>query len=160
MPWNTATSNRPRRIAGPFFGIVAYCACSLALVGCRQAANPWMDEWANLPPVSTPSAEVARSEAKEPILARRSHAAASVSAKDGSVSHTPLYYEDPTLQTASDDRRFAWTTDDYWQYLLGPSRFLANTVMCPYHAVLTPPWMLVTSHGMDHGQADRATVTP
>ena len=70
-----------------------------------------------------------------------------VSAGNGAVKHGPVYFEDPFEETGGDDRSFAWTGEDYWHSLYGPSRFLVSAVLFPVSAALTPPWQVMESDG-------------
>ena len=64
------------------------------------------------------------------------------------------YFDDPAIRFASDDGRFAWTNEDYAQFVVGSARFLWRIAMYPFNATETPPWALVRSDG------DPASATP
>lgn len=128
-----------------YFALIA--TSLIATAGCSQFADPWVDELSGLPPVTTPSVEGVRSPAREPVFRRRSHAAVELLPKQGSVTHGPLYFADPAIRFASDDGRFAWTNEDYAQFVVGSARFLWRIAMYPFNATETPPWALVRSDG-------------
>ncbi|MFQ5495986.1 MAG: hypothetical protein ACE5EX_11460 [Phycisphaerae bacterium] len=123
------------------------------LAGCRTMAIPCRDELAGLPAVTTPSAVATRAAARgdgddrgrSPTV--RAFQPMQISAKSGTVLHGVLYYEDPFEDSGSDDGRFAWTNEDFLYWLVGPFRFLANTVLVPISATLTRPWQVMASDG-------------
>lgn len=130
--------------------------CLLAiwwLPGCQLMVDPWHDETMLQPPVTTASADLARAaeikETKETeeTVRPRDFPAATVCAADGAVTHGPLYFEDPTEDSGSEDGAFAWTGEDYWQWLIGPGRFLVNTFAVPVSMVVAPPWTVMSSDG-------------
>ena len=70
-----------------------------------------------------------------------------VPVQDGTVLHLPLYFEDPFEDKGSEDGRFAWTGEDYFQILYWRGRFLLNAVAFPISATVTPPWVVMESDG-------------
>lgn len=120
---------------------------TLGAFGCHQSANPWQDSLAHQQPVTTPSADVVRTATEEPSTQTRSHAPINLVSVSGRVSHGPLYFVDPLERNVDDDGFFAWTGEDYGEFLLGPSRFLINIVLFPIHAVATSPWVFLHSDG-------------
>ncbi len=117
------------------------------LPGCQLFVDPWRDETTLEPPVTTASAELARAAETKESKCPREFAAATIGAADGAVSHGPLYFEDPAEDFGSEDGAFAWTGEDYWQWVIGPSRYLLNTALIPASMVDTPPGMIMSSDG-------------
>ncbi len=117
------------------------------LPGCQLLVDPWRDETTLEPPVTTASAELARAAETRKSERPRDFAAATIGAADGAVTHGPLYFEDPIEDSGSDNGAFAWTGEDYLQWVIGPSRFLVNTVLVPISMVDTPPWTVMSSDG-------------
>lgn len=120
---------------------------TLGVLGCQQSANPWQDSLAQLLPTTTPSVDAARAAEREPSTQTRSHAPINLGPTSGRVSHSPLYFADPLECNEQDDGLFAWTGEDYEQFLIGTPRFLVNIALFPIHAVVTVPWVLEHSDG-------------
>jgi hypothetical protein len=115
--------------------------------GCSLFVNPFTDELAVRPAVTSPSVEVAwEVRAEQPVL-RRPYERFEIATVDGTVTHGPLYFEDPFEDKGSEDGKFAWTGEDYLQMFYWRGRFLVNTVFFPVSAVVTPPWVLMASDG-------------
>ena len=83
------------------------------LSGCSQMVNPFRDEYAHCSPVTTPSVEAVLAADVPPSVQERHGVEKHRCAVDGSVTHVPLYFEDPTEESGSDDGHFAWTGEDY-----------------------------------------------
>jgi hypothetical protein len=121
----------------------------VSLAGCELAINPFDDELAGRQEVTTPSVEGARKAEVTPIvLVREDQEAKTIAAKDGTVAHRPLYFEDPSDEQGSNDGRFAWTAEDYWYFLSWRARFLLNGIFFPVSFVDTPPWQVMESDGI------------
>ena len=115
--------------------------------GCSFMVDPFTDGFADQPPVLTPSVEGVRAAAVSPTITRSSHAAVEVRAKDGTVTHGPLYFEDTFEDRGSEDGRIAWTGEDLVYPHIGRTTFLLNAVLFPVNAVCTPPWAVMASDG-------------
>jgi hypothetical protein len=134
---------------------------------CQYFVDPFRDELANRPGITTPSVQVAHSAQVERTVLRRPYARTEVFVKDGTVTHGPLYFEDPFEDKGSEDGKFAWTGEDYLQMGYWRGRFLLNGVLFPVSVIVTPPWVLMASDGrlsqqalgMDH-DAERWVGTP
>lgn len=116
--------------------------------GCQMFSNPYHDDLANRQAVTTASVDGARAA----TIAEREAASPlgdvkEMRAKDGTVTHGPLYFEDGVDENGSDDGQFTWTHEDGWQILSWRARFLMNVVALPIHAVMTPPWQMMASDG-------------
>ena len=68
-------------------------------------------------------------------------------AKDGTITHSPLYFRDAFEEADGRDGTFAWSGEDYLAWFGGGARFLINTAAFPISALLTPPWKVVASDG-------------
>ena len=117
------------------------------LPGCQLFVDPWRDETSLEPPVTTASAELARAAETKESECPRDFAAATIAAADGAETHGPLYFEDPTEDSGSDNGAFAWTGEDYLQWVIGPTRFWLNGVLLPVSMFDTPPWTIMSSDG-------------
>lgn len=126
----------------------AMCVLTLAVgSGCQHFVNPFVDELANRPPISTPSADAAMAYSGEATSPDHAKPPIERYAADGTVVHGVLYFEDPFVTRGSDDGKCAWTYEDGLHSVYGPASFLVNAVLVPIRAVLTPPWVLLASDG-------------
>ncbi len=115
--------------------------------GCQHFMNPFVDELANGPPISTPSADAAKAYTGKAMLPDHPEPPIERSAEDGMVVHSMLYFEDPFVTHGSEDGKCAWTVEDGLHLVYGPSRFLVDIVLIPVRTVITPPWVLLASDG-------------
>lgn len=123
------------------------CAGLAFLSGCSLTVNPFRDEYAHRPSVTTPSV-VAVMAADVPTSVQERHGVEKHrSPIDGSVTHGPLYFEDPTEERGSEDGHFAWTGEDYVWMAYWRARFMANLIAWPVSAVVNPPWQVMVSDG-------------
>lgn len=136
-------SSTVRRVFAALAGVLTMAAGS----GCELLVDPLTDEWADQPPVSTPSAEAARAAEATQDFHQRDFSRMVTAAESGEVTHGPLYFEDPHEEQGSDDGRYAWTWDDFFYEFLGPGRFVVNGVFSPVSVVATPPWTVMVSDG-------------
>ncbi len=146
MQWSYVMNNDAHRRTCSMV-VAVLMVGTLGVLGCHQSANPWHDSLAGRQPVTTPSVDAERAAAREPSTITRSHAPIYIDPYSGRFSHGPLYFVDPLECDAHDDGVFAWTGEDYSQFLIGPSRFLINIVLFPIHAVATSPWAVLYSDG-------------
>ena len=128
--------------------ILASIACVVSM-GCAKClrVNPFQDELADMPRVTTPSVETARAADVQPTQNRRDWASFTLQAADGTVHHGPLYFEDPFEDKGSDDGKLAWTGEDYLQFFYWRGRYIVNLIAFPVSAVVTPPWTVMESDG-------------
>lgn len=127
---------------------------TLGTSGCQLLVDPFTDELAGRPPVTTPSVRVAnQAHAEESIVMQRPSEPCRVPAKDGTVTHGPLYFEDPFEDKGSEDGKFAFTCEDYLQMVYWRGRFLLNAVLFPVSSIVTPPWVVMASDGRLSRQA-------
>lgn len=142
--------------------------CSLvAATGCQLMVNPFADEMACRPPVTTSSAAQARAAQVTPSVRHRDFATMKLAERDGAVTHGPLYFEDPFVSRGSEDGRFAWTFEELLYIFYGPARFGINGGFLPVSAVVSPPWTVMASEVHDGPcavhvvrNAGRSTSTP
>lgn len=115
--------------------------------GCQILFCPYHDEFAGRAPVTTHSVEIAYQQEAHPEPRQRDFAEAVVNTADGTVLHTPLYFEDSVEDKGSTDGKFAWTWDDFAFVPYWRARFALNAVMFPVSAIVTPPWTVMASDG-------------
>jgi hypothetical protein len=137
MHWNIQQNSK--RIAVVLLGLLA---------GCNEYINPWQDETVGPEMVTTASAEGARAHPSAEDLHSRGYAPTVVMPQDGTVTHFPLWWQDPLEDRGSDDGRFAWTWVDYFGMPYCLARFDLNTLAFPISVVLEPPVPLMESDGV------------
>jgi hypothetical protein len=123
------------------------------LAGCNQLINPWVDDLPATGDITTASVVAARSAQATPTPPLRQPEPMITSAQDGTVSHWPLWWEDPFEDKGSEDGQFAWTWEDYFAFPYGFGRFLLNTMAFPVSATVTPVWTVMGSDGVLSRQA-------
>ncbi len=116
--------------------------------GCSHLVDPFRDECAHCPPVTTPSVDAVMAANVPPSIQDRHGVEKLRCAADGSVTHTPLYFEDPSEEYGSEDGHFMWTGEDYLWIASWRARYLANLVAWPVSAVVTPPGTRMVSDGL------------
>ncbi len=129
------------------------------LAGCQTQTKSVITGTDEVGAVTTPSVDAARAVSLQQRDDRRPGSTVEVRAMAGTVSHGPLYFEDPIEWTGSRDGRFAVTGEDQWNRLIGPPRFAVNAVLYPLRACLAPPWTITTSDGMPRDD-NKPVVTP
>lgn len=149
MSSNTEMNNRvnhraPRAACPPVLSVVLFAAFA---GGCQLMVNPFKDELAGQRVMTTASVEGARAATVTPTVRQRDYTPFELHAEPDGVTHGPLYFEDRFEDKGSEDGRFAWTGEDYWQLFYWRGRFLLNTVFFPVSAVVTPPWTVMESDG-------------
>jgi hypothetical protein len=149
MPSNIEMNNWvndrvPRAACPPVLGLVV---STVLLSGCQLMVNPFRDELAGRQEMTTASVEGARAAKTTPTVRQRDYAPFELHAEGDGVTHGPLYFEDPFEDKGSEDGRFAWTGEDYLQFVYWRGRFLLNTLFFPVSAVVTPPWTVMESDG-------------
>lgn len=144
---------------------------ALAAPGCAMLSNPFRDELAGSTPATTPSGVGVRAAKVSRVAPQRRFQPVETGPSECRVTHAPLYFEDPSEVEGSEDGTFAWTGEDYWNFLAWRGRFLVNLVLFPVNFIETPMWTLMTSDGElaprgpfqerhDAARADRSTRTP
>lgn len=128
--------------------------------GCAQLNNPWSDSSALIDAdMTTPSAEGYSGPAEFGGPTQRTWAGSEVQYVNGSVTHWPLWWEDPfedkgnrdkapaSGDESEPDNQFAVTWVDYLGMGYSPGRLFLNTISWPISAIVTPPGTLMASDG-------------
>ena len=129
---------------------VALVCLGLAACGCQHTINPFVDDLPATSEITTASARSFRSanvvaSTSQPF--RRAYQQVRVEPCDGTVSHWPLWWEDPFEDKGSQDEQFALTAEDYFCLAYGPGRNLLNTMAFPVSVWMTPPATVMCSDG-------------
>ncbi len=153
--------------------LIAVLLCFVAVgSGCQLHVNPFADLPGDRKAITTASVDIARAFGGQRTVLCRDSAVSHLSAVDGTVTHGPLYFEDPFEDRGSEDGRDAWTAEDMVQPLCWGARFLGNAVSFPVSVIVTPPWAIMASDGYasreDRGRwilgfphdADRSSSSP
>ena len=130
------------------------------VLGCAQLNNPWKDSSAAIDAdMTTPSTEGYKGNPEFGGPNRRTWAGSEVRYANGSVTHWPLWWEDPfedkgnheqppaSGNESEPDNQFVVTWVDYLGIGYNPSRWFLNTIGWPISAVVTPPGTLMESDG-------------
>ncbi len=127
-----------------------------AAPGCSEIVNPWADDVPRADVVTTASVEgvrAAREDMERPAQRVVGAERMQIRPEDGTVTHWPLWWEDPFVDKGSQDGLFAWTAEDYLAMPYGLGRNLVNTMGFPISAVVQPPWTVMGSDGTLSRQA-------
>lgn len=146
-----ANPRKPARLA-------IVLAAALAAGGCAQLNNPWKDSSANIDAeMTTPSAEGHTGRSEFGRQRQRKFAERTVYYENGTVTHWPLWWEDPfedkgngfkaTKDEDEPDTEYAWNWVDYFDVAYSPGRFIVNTLAWPISAIVTPPGTVMESDG-------------
>lgn len=136
--------------------LILVLACGVALLaGCTYVPN-WFKE--DGPSTSmawdSPSAADIRSRTQPAPQRHRDTAQVTVSPSRGQVYHWPVYFEDPFVDKGHgrtdetnphDVYRAGW--EDYVALPYSPARYIANLVLLPASAIVTPPITVQESDG-------------
>jgi len=144
------------------FDVFSVAVALAILAGCGHVNDPWRDSSAVIDhQMTTPSAEGFKGQPEFGRTARRDVPPATVYYENGSVTHWPLWWEDPFEDQGNNpnpshrdavDPVFAMNWVDYLHIGYGPARLVLNTVGWPVSAVVTPPGTLLESDGrIDRG---------
>ncbi len=143
------------------FSFVAACALAISIsAGCAQLNNPWSDSSALIDAdMTTPTTEGYKGSSEFGGPIRRSCEGSEVRYANGSVTHWPLWWEDPfedkgnreqppaSGNESEADNQFVVTWVDYVGLGYSPARMFLNTIGWPISAVVTPPGTLMESDG-------------
>lgn len=136
----------------------------LFAVGCAHVENHYREDGpAKLTDWRTPS-EIDIRERYQPAEARRrAWETAHAAAVDGTVTHWPLYLEDPfedqgsgnspldPVQSGVNEYRLGW--EDWIALPYSHARWTMNWLAFPVSAIVTPPWTVMESDGRLSRQA-------
>lgn len=137
--------DNPQRVLATLL-VGAFIAMGVA--GCAIRSDPFTDAFADERGVTTPSVETARAAEAAEVATNRPYGRHEIGAADGTVAHSPLFFEDPFEEHGSDDSRFAWTYEEGFVFFEGSARFLINIVAFPISAVSTPFGQVMQSDGV------------
>lgn len=126
--------------------------CGLALCGCQHVVNMYQDETIPSGDITTPTAEAvargARPTGAVEHLRPGDWPEVEAVGHGGTVSHWPLWFEDPFEDQGSEDGRFAVTWEDYYAWPYSTGRWLVNFLALPGSIVVTPPFTIMSSDGV------------
>lgn len=128
-------------------------ALVLALAGCHEIANPFADDLAPTDTITTPSVAGIESAEASRSLRARAFAKHTMEPADGTVTHWPLWYQDPFEDKGSEDGQFKLTEEDGIAVPYGLARFILNTMALPVSIAVQPPWKVMCSDGRLSRQA-------
>jgi hypothetical protein len=128
-------------------------AAVLVAPGCSELLAPWADDLPTADDVTTPSVEGVRAADQQPAQRTASLEPARIEPQSGTVTHWPLWWEDPFVDRGSEDGQFALTGEDYIAFPYGLGRFILNTMAFPVSAAVTPPGTIMASDGVVSRQA-------
>ncbi len=96
--------------------------------------------------VTTASVEAVRAAAPSP---RRTTTQTrfSVSAKSGSVTHSPVYFRSDVERPSDNDTDFAISGKDLAVWIPEAAKFFISIALHPIDVVITPPWTKMESDG-------------
>lgn len=96
--------------------------------------------------VTTASVEAVRAAAPSP---RRTTTQTrfSVSAKSGSVTHSPVYFRSDVERPSDNDTDFAISGEDLAVWIPEAAKFFISIALHPIDVVITPPWTKMESDG-------------
>lgn len=148
--------------------------CVVGAVGCAHVNNPWVDSSTIVEDEMTTASAQGYCDKREfsSNRWRTNWPVKTVQYRNGTVSHWPLWFEDPfedkgnraheVADENEPDETFAMNWVDYLHMAYGPARFLLNGAAWPISAVVTPPGTLMESDGrlspsiIDHYDHDAA----
>lgn len=122
------------------------------LAGCAHVPNQWVEDGpATREPWQSPSArDVLTQQAGPPEVHPRWQQELTLAATDGSVTHWPLYFEDPFVdkghgRTGLNKYHLGW--EDVVASVYGYARHTVNWLLIETSLVVEPPWTLMVSDG-------------
>jgi len=128
--------------------VAAALAGTVLSAGCAQKIERLRQEACAPDEVTTASVTAVRAAAREIAAPRRPYAEVKVQTEDGTVTHAPLYFEDPYEDVESEEYCVVWSPGDYLHsWLYGPGRCLVNTIFFPVSVAVDPPWARMASDG-------------
>ncbi len=137
---------------------------ALALAGCSHTENQWREDGPSRQVDWRTPTEIDIRENHEPGEQRvREWEAMNVAAVDGTVTHWPLYFEDPfedkgsgnspfdPFQSGANEYKLGW--EDFFAIPYTHARYTLNYLLLPFSAIATPPWTVMASDGFISRQA-------
>ncbi len=137
-----------------FRGAVAALAGGLLPAGCHEFPNVLVDDLPHSSMVTTASKDAAlraedEIEGEAEAVRVRDFAVGRVERADGTVSHGPLWFEDPFEMTGSHDGQFRVTMEEFLYFPYGIGRFVVNLGLLPLSVLVDPPGSMVCSDGLE-----------
>lgn len=134
--------NSPHSLNGLACGFAVASGVLLAGSGCASHKTSLIEG----PSVTTASVDAVRAAAPSP---RRATAQTrfSVSAKSGSVTHSPVYFRSDVERPRDHDTDFAISGEDHAVWIPEAARFFISIALHPIDVVITPPWTKMESDG-------------
>jgi hypothetical protein len=131
------------------WGPAVLIASLLLCAGCARLHNYWIEDG----PASTlssdsPTAADLRATRTPAPQRQREWRGMPVAAADGTVTHGPLYFEDPFEDKGHGRDTFQIGWEDYLAMPYGLARYLLNGVALPVSLVVTWPWTAMESDGL------------
>ncbi len=122
------------------------------LAGCAHVPNPWVEDGpATREPWESPSArDVLQHHAAAAHTKPRWSQPLTLAAADGSVTHWPLYFEDPFVDKGhgrSGLNKYHLGWEDVVASVYGYARHTLNWLLIETSLVVEPPWTLMVSDG-------------
>ena len=131
-------------------------ACGFALISGAMLAGagcaPCETSLAEGLSATTASVEAVRAAAPSPARAT-TQTRFTVSAKSGSVSHSPVYFRSDLERPRDSDADFGISGEDLAVWLPEAAKFFISIVLHPIDVVITPPWTKMESDGQQVGRA-------
>lgn len=131
---------------------------ALALSGCAHTPNPWREDGPSTQVDWRTPTEIDIIENHKPGEQRvREWQAMNVAAVDGTVTHWPLYFEDPfedkgsgnspfdPYRSGANEYKVGW--EDFFAIPYTHARYTLNYLLLPFSAIVTPPWTVMESDG-------------
>jgi hypothetical protein len=144
-----ASSRTPKGSRGAA-GLTAALLLAVFTGGCQHVENPFRDETISADRITTSTAQYVdeHHDTGDSPPAERGWPKRVVVLHSGSVSHWPLWWEDPFEDRGSQDAQFAWTEEDALAFVVDPSLFLINLGGLPISLVRVPPGTIMNSDGV------------
>lgn len=144
-PW----ASGPGRSRAPSAWGAAALVGTLLLAGCARIHNYWIEDGpsSTLSSQSPTAADLLITRTPAPLRQREWHDM-SVATADGTVTHGPLYFEDPFEDKGHGRGTFQIGWEDYLAMPYGLARYPLNGVALPVSMAVTWPWTALESDGL------------
>jgi hypothetical protein len=128
---------------------LALIGALLVFPGCAQIHNHWAEDGPStvMSAESASAADILATQAPAPQRQREWHGMP-LAAADGTVTHGPLYFEDPFEDKGHGRGTFQIGWEDYVAMPYGFARYLLNGIALPVSMAVTWPWTAMESDGV------------